>query len=156
MRQALWRLCVLWLVLLCALPAHAQVAEPPAEALIRERIDGLAERNLAESEQRSIRRALEQTLDSLVQAREARDRLRELEQELTAAPAQVQSARSEFDALQAAPPIDEAALLAGGTLEQGLLERDLALSDWQRRLCRPACTGYGEFPRLSRKKAMRG
>ena len=135
MRQAWWRwLCVLWLVLLCALPAHAQVADPPTEALIRERIDGLAERNLAESEQRGIRRALEQTLDFLVQAREARDRLRELEQELAAAQAQVQSARSEFDALQAAPPIDEAALLADGTLEQGLLERDLALSDWQRRL----------------------
>ena len=130
MRQARWwRLCVLWLMLWCALPGHAQVAEPPAESLIRERIDGLTE-----SEQRGVRRTLEQTLDFLVQAREARDRLRALEQELAAAPAQVQRARSEFDALQAEPPLDEAALLASGTLEQGLLERDLALSDWQRRL----------------------
>ena len=91
----LFRLFALLLLPFLAQHALAQQPAAPAAGDLRARLDGLAERKLAEAEQRAAQQALEQALAALVKAEEHRTRLETLKKTLEGAPRNIERARAE-------------------------------------------------------------
>ena len=132
----LFRLFALLLLPFLAQHALAQQPAAPAAGDLRARLDGLAERKLAEAEQRAAQQALEQALAALVKAEEHRTRLETLKKTLEGAPRNIERARAELASLQGTAP--------GGTdipdatttteLEVQLTAANEALGTWRQRL----------------------
>ncbi|MBJ9977355.1 mechanosensitive channel MscK [Pseudomonas sp. S75] len=129
-RTALLGLCL-------TLSFGAVAAEMPTAPGVQNSLDKIAERKLAEPEQKALQQVLEQTL-SLITSKEDNERkLAELKQQLASAPQETRDSQHELARLKASKPTAVAqryANLGVPQLEQMLAERSTQQGDLQKAL----------------------
>ncbi|MEB0150153.1 mechanosensitive channel MscK, partial [Pseudomonas sp. CCC2.2] len=122
---------------LCLSTIPAQAAEPPTRSAVQQSLDKIAERKLADADQKALQLVLEQTLTLIASKEDAEKRLTELKQQLSLAPRQTAENQRELTRLKASktvPTTQRYANLDVPPLEQMLTERSTQLNDLQKSL----------------------
>ncbi|MEB0007692.1 mechanosensitive channel MscK [Pseudomonas sp. MH9.2] len=122
---------------LCLSTIPAQAAEPPTRSAVQQSLDKIAERKLADADQKALQQVLEQTLTLIASKEDAEKRLTELKQQLSLAPRQTAENQRELTRLKASktvPTTQRYANLDVPPLEQMLTERSTQLNDLQKSL----------------------
>lgn len=138
-----------------SLPAMAEKA-PPTAPDIQRQLDGLADRQLAEAEQKRLSDTLNATLRLLEKRDDFTRQLKSLKQKLADAPKQITSAQQELQRLKGSQPGDLGARYANlrvPQLEQLQAERTAQLLLWQKDLSEASSLALNAQTRPERAQA---
>lgn len=125
------------LIGLCLFITTVQAADPPTSAAVQQSLAKIADRKLADADQKALQQVLEQTLSFISSKEDTEKRLSELKQQLSQAPRQTTDNQRDLARLKVSkvvPIVQRFANLNVAQLEQMLAERGTQLADLQKAL----------------------
>ncbi|PXC01008.1 mechanosensitive channel MscK, partial [Pseudomonas aeruginosa] len=128
---------MLFLGLCLASPPLLAQSEPPSAEAVQQSLDKLAERKLAEADQKVAKASLEQTLKFLAARDEALQSLEDLKKRLSDAPRQIEENQRELERLKKTkerPVSERYSGESAARLEMLLNDRTTQQAEWQKAL----------------------
>lgn len=130
-------IAILFLGLCLASPPLLAQSEPPSAEAVQQSLDKLAERKLAEADQKVAKASLEQTLKFLAARDEALQSLEDLKKRLSDAPRQIEENQRELERLKKTkerPVSERYSGESAARLEMLLNDRTTQQAEWQKAL----------------------
>lgn len=130
-------IAILFLGLCLASPPLLAQSEPPSAETVQQSLDKLAERKLAEADQKVAKASLEQTLKFLAARDEALQSLEDLKKRLSDAPRQIEENQRELERLKKTkerPVSERYSGESAARLEMLLNDRTTQQAEWQKAL----------------------